>query len=189
VEKFRENKDAVSPVVGVILLVGLTVIMISIIAVSVYSFSIPESAPQARIVVVEAKGGIGSTVLYKNFIVLKHKGGDALNENNTRIIITGKGYAYTGTDPQLSSAQDMRVTYRDLTGENDIYGGDDEEIVEGTSWNAGEQIELYGRDGNTGDNTVDSKWKLQKDSTVLVTIIDTTTNEVIAVSQAKVKKA
>lgn len=195
-EKFRENKDAVSPAVGVVLLVGLTVIMISTIAVSVFAFSIPESAPQAKIVVVEAKGGNMAASLYNNTIVLKHKGGDALNENHTEIIVTGKGCAYTG-DRSLCHLGDMRVTYRDLSGSN--YGGSGGnnlgEIVESNIWGAGETVTLYGSDGrymgtaSNQNNTVDSKWKLQKDSTVLVTIIDTTTNEVIAVSQAKVKKA
>lgn len=183
---FWVDEYAVSPVVGVVLMVGLTVIMISAVAVSVFAFSIPESAPHANIVVVEARGDIGTESLYNNTIVLKHKGGDALNENNTKIIITGKGYAYTGTDPEYHSAQDMRVVYYDLTGDNDLLGVN-EKIVEGTSWDAGEQIELYGRDGYKAENTVDSKWKLDDGSTVSVTIIDTVTNQVIATSRVTVK--
>ncbi len=182
---FKAGEDAVSPVIGVVLMVGMTVIMISAVAVSVLAFSVPESAPQARIVVVEAEGDMDEA-LYENKIVLKHKGGDRLNENNTKIIITGKGYTYTGTDPEYHSAQDMRVVYYDLTGDNDLLGAD-EEIVEGISWDAGEQIELYGRDGYTAENAVDSKWKLDAGSTVLVTIIDTITNQVITTSRVTVK--
>lgn len=187
-EKFRESKDAVSPVVGVVLLVGLTVIMISTIAVSVLSFSIPEGAPQAKIVLVEAKGDI-DVPLHHNIIVIKHKGGDSLNENDTKIVITGKGCAYTDSSCIL---KDMRTAYMDLTGKNYYYIGQNE-IVEGTTWDAGEIITLYGYDGhNIGTifdqgNTVDNKWKLLAGSTVSVTIIDTTTNQVIAVSQATVK--
>ncbi len=56
---------------------------------------------------------------------------------------------------------------------------------------------LYGYDGrnivseitdNQG-NTVDRKWVLNPSSTVSITIIDITTNQVIAVSQATVKHA
>lgn len=197
-KKLWKNDGAVSSVIGVILMVGMTVIMISVVAMSVMGFALPESAPQAKIVVVDAEGDIGYEDLYNNIIVLKHKGGDALNENNTKIIITGKGYSYaSGEDPHILSAQNMRVTYRDLNGKNYYHNGTDftsKQIVSGTSWDAGEQIELYGRDGlNIGEsnqgNTVDSKWKLDDGSTVTVTIIDTTTNEVIAVSQATVKDA
>ncbi|MCZ7391891.1 MAG: type IV pilin N-terminal domain-containing protein [Candidatus Methanoperedens sp.] len=192
--KVGESDDAVSPIIGVTLMVGLTVIMVSVIAVSVFTFTIPESAPHAKIVVVEAKGDIGSEALHKNVVVLKHKGGDALNEDDTKIIITGKGYTYTsGEDPHLSSAQDVRVIYRDLAGENCIIECDNE-IVEGTSWDAGETITLYGSDGNDlylydWHNNADSRWKLDYDTTVSITIIDTTTNEVIAVTQATVKDA
>lgn len=189
IEKLWKNEWAVSPVIGITLLVGMTVILISVAAVAVLGFTLPATMPQAKIVIVEAKGGIGDMSLYKNFIVLRHKGGDALIKNDTKVIITGKGYSYsTGEDPKKTIPEYLRVTYRDLTGENDLYG-DNTEIVNGISWDAGESITLYGRDGHTGDNTVDCKWKLQAGSTVLVTIIDIHTNNVIAVSQATVKKA
>lgn len=186
------DEYAVSPVVGVILMVGMTVIMVSAVAVSVFAFSIPESAPHAKIVVVEARGDLGETALNKSVITLKHKGGDALFENDTRIIITGKGYAYSsGSDPHLHDATDMRVTYTDLAGENYISGFDNE-IVEGTSWDAGETITLYGSDGRDlylpgWHNNVDSRWKLDNGFTVSVTIVDIVTNEVIAATRATVK--
>jgi FlaG/FlaF family flagellin (archaellin) len=188
--KLGECEDAVSQIIGVILLLGLTVIMVSIIAASVLAFKFPESAPHAKIVVVEAKGDMGT--LYKNTIFLKHKGGDALHENDTKIIITGKGCAYTGTGSSCILG-DMRATYEDLSGENCIDTCDNE-IVEGTSWDAGDTITLYGSDGRDLDfygwhNNADSKWKLDDSTVVLVTIIDTKTNEVIAVSHATVKDA
>ncbi len=188
---FRVDEFAVSPVIGVVLMLGMAVIMISAVAVSVFAFSLPESAPHAKIVIVEATGDMDEA-LHENKIVLKHKGGDALNENNTKIIITGKGYAYnTGSYPSPApSAENIRVTYSDLNGENYIesYNG---EIVEGTSWDAGETITLYGSDGihpfGNQHNTVDSKWKLDAGSAVSVTIIDTITNQVIATSSVTVK--
>ncbi|MCX9009480.1 MAG: type IV pilin N-terminal domain-containing protein [Candidatus Methanoperedens sp.] len=191
-----ECKNAVSPVTGTILLVGMTVIMVSIVALSVFAFGAfeHEIAPVANIMAVEASGDIDKK-LYENKIVLVHKGGDSLFENNTEIIITGKGYVYTGSDPQPASAQDIRIVYRDLFGNN--YGGEHGnnlgEIVEGTTWDVGEQIELYGKDGrNIGlimeqGNSVDSKWKLQAGSTASVAIIHRPTNQIIAVSRVTVK--
>lgn len=193
-KKLFKNDVAVSPVIGAILMMGMTVVMIAAVAISVLGFSLPASAPQAKIVIVEAKGGITERI-GENILLLKHKGGDILAENNTKIIITGRGYAYTGTMPS-GPAKDIRIVYRDLSGDN--YGGEDGnnlgEIVDGTSWDAGETLTLYGYDGkninseitNNQGNTVDNKWKLDGGSTVSITIIDTITNEVIAVSQAKV---
>ncbi len=184
-----KNEDAVTPVIGTTLLVGMTVVMITTVAISVLGFALPENVPYAKIVIVEARGDM-SEALKDNFIILKHKGGDAIAENGTKVIITGKGCAYaTGS---LCVLGDMRATYRDLAGENYIesYNG---EIVVGTLWDAGETITLYGSDGiapfGIHHNAVDNKWKLQAGSTVLVTILDITTQEVIAVSQAIVKQA
>lgn len=50
-KKFGENEQAVSPVIGTIMMVGFSVIMISAVAVSVFAFTLPESAPQAKIVI------------------------------------------------------------------------------------------------------------------------------------------
>ncbi|MCZ7398901.1 MAG: type IV pilin N-terminal domain-containing protein [Candidatus Methanoperedens sp.] len=190
-KNFKAGEDAVSPVIGVVLMVGMTVIMISAVAVSVFAFSVPESAPHAKIVVVEARGDMDdSDGLHENKIVLKHKGGDALDENNTKIIITGKGCAYTGTMETSCFLGNMRATYSDLAGENYILEYDGE-IVEGTSWDAGETITLYGSDGihpfGNRHNNADCKWKIDAGSTVLVTIIDTVTNQVIATSRVTVK--
>jgi FlaG/FlaF family flagellin (archaellin) len=191
---FRVDEYAVSPVVGVILMLGMIVIMISAVAVSVFAFSLPDKAPHAKVVIVEARGNIGYTALNKSVIILKHKGGDALFENDTKIIITGKGYAYaSGSDPHLYDATDIRVIYKNLAGENYISGFDNE-IVEGTSWDAGETITLYGSDGRDlylpgWHNNVDSRWKLDDGYTVSVTIIDIPTNQVIATSRVTVKRA
>ena len=195
-DRLWECKNAVSSVIGTVLLVGMTVLMVSIIALSVFAFGAfeTETAPEARIMVVEANGDIDEA-LYENKIVLKHKGGDMLPDNDTEIIITGRGYAYTGDDPHSMSAQDIQITYRDLTGDN--YGGEHGnnlgEIVEGVTWDAGEQVELYGKDGrNIGlimeqGNNVNSKWKLEAGSMVSITIVHLPSNRVIAESQTTVK--
>lgn len=198
--QLSECRSAASSVIGVVLLVGMTVIMVSVIALSVFAYGAFEMqpVPEAKILVVEASGDTDKP-LYKNVIVLKHRGGDMLIKKNTEIIIAGKGYAYTGHDTHPSSVQDIRVTYKDLSGNN--YGGEDGsnlgEIVDGTTWDAGETIRLIGYDGKNinnvitdiQNNTVDSKWKLEDRSIVEVTVIDTATNQIIAVSQATVKKA
>jgi hypothetical protein len=105
--QLSECRSAASSVIGVVLLVGMTVIMVSVIALSVFAYGAFETqpVPEAKIVMVEASGDTDKP-LYKNVIVLKHKGGDMLIKRNTEIIIAGKGYAYTGHDAHPSSVQD-----------------------------------------------------------------------------------
>ncbi|MFZ2410982.1 MAG: type IV pilin N-terminal domain-containing protein [Candidatus Methanoperedens sp.] len=192
-KKLWKNDWAVSSVIGVILMVGMTVIMVSAVAISVMGFALPESAPQAKIVVVEAKGGMQPVTLNNNIIILRHKGGDELSENNTKIIIKGRGYAYTGsyTGGDNPPVQEITVTYHNLKGTHydDSDQSTQEDIVIGDTWSAGETSTLRGRDGQDNSNTCKQKYWLKTGSTVSVTIIDTTTNEVIAVSQATVKDA
>lgn len=183
-----------SQAIAVVLLIAITVILISGIAATVLATTLPDITPQAKIVAVEATGDT-DVELYKNKISLRHKGGDNLLKNKTKIILRGKGYTYTtGTDPHLP-AHDVQITYMDLSGDN--YGGNFGfnlgDIVDGVAWDAGEQIELYGKDGrNIGlimgqGNTVDCKWKLKAGTEVRVTLIDISTNQVIATSTITVK--
>jgi len=53
---------------------------------------------EAKIMVVEAKGGLASsgTSFKNNTILLKHKGGDSLDIKNTKVIITGTGQSHRG---------------------------------------------------------------------------------------------
>jgi len=187
-DRLIKNERAVSPVIGTTLMVGMTVAMVAAVAIAVLGFALPEDSTYAKIVIVEAKGGINKN-LKKNTIMLRHKGGDSLSENHTKIIITGKGCAYTGS---MSSCllKNIRANYIDLTGENFVVGYNGE-IVKGTSWDAGETIVLYGSDGRDLDysnrrNNVDSKWKLQAGSEVVVIAIDVPTGQTVAVTSAKV---
>lgn len=177
---FLKNEEGVSQVIGATLMVGMTVILVSFAGVAVLGFGLPANTPQAKIVITEAEGYEYDPNM--NSIVLRHKGGEALIKNDTKVIIRGRGYIeYLGGDTTI---EDIKVTYSDLTGVHITSS----EIVEGNTWDAGESITLYGSDED-GDNTVDIKWKLEPGSTVLVTIIYIPTSEVIATSQAIVKQA
>ncbi len=104
-EDFRIDETGVSPLFGVVLLVGLTITMLLAIAVmtSVFTAWVPESlsqgsvgvVPQANIVVDEAKGGllndIPSVNFNENWIILSYKTGSSLNIARTKIQIKGYG--------------------------------------------------------------------------------------------------
>ncbi|MBU4373628.1 MAG: type IV pilin N-terminal domain-containing protein [Euryarchaeota archaeon] len=192
--KFGEGEEAVSPVIGVILMVGLTVMMVSTIAVSVYSFSIPESAPQAKIVVREARGGLEPTNLNENLIVLRNKGGDILTENETKIIIRGRGTAYPdtmnvdeATAAGLMNEQDIIVEYHHLRGSHYDKPYNYDQILDGDSWSAGEVVSLAGYDGGDSTNGCDQKWRFKAGTVIIVEIIDIPTSQIISISQTTVK--
>ncbi len=82
---FLKEEDAVSPVIGVILMVAITVILAAVIAAFVFGMGPPEQAPQSAIR--GSAAPIGSDVTVK----LEHQGGDAvvLSATNTKISVSG----------------------------------------------------------------------------------------------------
>jgi len=71
--KFRADEKAVSPVIGVILMVAITVILAAIIAAFVFGMAPPEMAPQASI-----RGTVAQDAEGNHYIRLEHQGGDTL---------------------------------------------------------------------------------------------------------------
>jgi len=75
------DEDAVSPVIGVILMVAITVILAAVVAAFVFGVvgQGPKAAPQAM---------IGFDEIATSGTTLVHKGGDSLNASNTEIRAT-----------------------------------------------------------------------------------------------------
>ena len=86
--KMIKNEDAVSPVIGVILMVAITVILAALIGAFVFQMGPPEMSPQASIQLVDADG---------TDFTLTHNGGDTISWDETRISIDGTDY--NGTMP------------------------------------------------------------------------------------------
>ena len=68
----RDNSDAVSEIVGAILLVGLVVVGVAIIAVFIFSQPMPEEIPSIDLVI----SNVSAPLVEKVFV--QHNGGDAL---------------------------------------------------------------------------------------------------------------
>lgn len=85
--KFLKEEDAVSPVIGVILMVAITVILAAVIAAFVFGMGPPEQAPTAAI----RAGAASHTADSYNTIKLEHQGGDAviMASANTKVSISG----------------------------------------------------------------------------------------------------
>ncbi|MFZ3383145.1 MAG: type IV pilin N-terminal domain-containing protein [Candidatus Methanoperedens sp.] len=80
--RFRKNEEAVSPVIGVILMVAITVILAAVIAAFVFGMAPPAKAPsvQLRITAINTTAG--------GELKITHNGGDALILKDEKITIT-----------------------------------------------------------------------------------------------------
>lgn len=83
--QFLKGEDAVSPVIGVILMVAITVILAAVIAAFVFGMGPPEQAPQASL------RASADTINGVNGIKLEHQGGDQiiLASANTKVTVDG----------------------------------------------------------------------------------------------------
>ena len=75
------DKRAVSPVIGVILMVAITVILAAVIAAFVFGYGAPEEAPIAGMKIVDAEGSTET-------ITIGHTGGDGVVLADTQVVVT-----------------------------------------------------------------------------------------------------
>ena len=90
-----DDERAVSPVIGVILMVAITVILAAVIGAFVLQLgdSVSQTAPQASV-------GIDDTNVTDNEIVLRHSGGDTIEWDETNLVVeneSGDRVAWDGT--------------------------------------------------------------------------------------------
>jgi flagellin-like protein len=109
---FRRNEDAVSPVIGVILMVAITVILAAVIAAFVFGLGGSQvKTPQASLSAVTASSAT------KN-ITISHSGGDSIDLNKVKAIIEQGTNRSTfsllnSTSSQILSVGDKLVIHRD----------------------------------------------------------------------------
>ena len=155
-ERLNSNDRAVSPVIGVILMVAITVILAAVIGTFVLDLgqSAGQSAPQASLQVTTDPGA--------NNVTIAHKGGDGLEDGDTRITITNET---TGNSVQF-----------DTGSTNDLYSvGDELEIYLGNSPNP----TMGGSDVWSGRSTSDSAINVTSGHQYTVQIVDTDSPRVV----------
>jgi flagellin-like protein len=86
------SKQGVSEVIGVVLLLGITISLFTILNFYVFNFSFNPSAPSVSI--------IGTIDKANNIINIEHSGGESL-EGNIKIIITIGSHSYQNTSSEL----------------------------------------------------------------------------------------
>ncbi|APX96894.1 type IV pilin [Natronorubrum daqingense] len=126
-----EEERAVSPVIGVVLMVAITVILAAVIAAFVMDMGddMGESAPNANFEFEENtswdfdEAGEGDSVG-----TLSHDGGDAVDTSNIEIQISGD----IDSDIALNSSNDFGDEDKDIKLETDV--NDDDDISTGASF-------------------------------------------------------
>jgi len=174
-KKFGEDVSAVSPAIGVILMVAITLIMASTIAASVFLFNPAAKVPYAVIEIKEVKGGLRydspNVNFSENWILLYHKGGDSLEINKTKILIRGDGETQNITygTPGTVARGNLIINYLNLgytgklesrpTWNTDPYSFEyhgyefhNSGLNDGY-WSAGEKLILNGQDSISGNES------------------------------------
>lgn len=80
IKTMDKNEEAVSPVIGVILMVAVTVILAAVIAAFVFSMGPPKQAPQASLRAIDLD-------LAASTVTIEHQGGADIVLSDTKIII------------------------------------------------------------------------------------------------------
>ncbi|WP_340819693.1 type IV pilin N-terminal domain-containing protein [Methanolobus sp. WCC4] len=202
--KLLVHRNGVSPVIGVILMLVLTILLAGITVTAVYgadAVSSLKKAPMASIEVEHAEGSAASQVAYdKSFIHLVHMGGDPLDARSTRIIITGEGSAYEGVVPTGTRHNgNILISYDNLlfNGKESAYASRNPALSDGM-WSAGEILILNGPDAISSGpaSTVSvsinevmdtaNNYGLKEDSWLTVKIFDKDTQRIISESECLV---
>jgi len=119
--QFLKEEDAVSPVIGVILMVAITVILAAVIAAFVFGMGPPEQAPQASLRAT-ADGNTSTS-----YIKLEHQGGDTITLTNTYTKVTVDGTEVstypTGNASQFTAGEVMYVSSSTISNNTSAMSG------------------------------------------------------------------
>jgi flagellin-like protein len=174
VKKFISDRSAVSPVIGVILMVAITVILAAVIGTFVLGLGdqVQTTSPQASIeasqntVTYEDSGG--ATYGAKT-VTLSHSGGDSITKSQVEVTVNGNpafGLATTGTgsDPNvkqlfsgsgdISAGSSARVAFFD----SNTGGGNDYTSTSSIGVSAGSGFAPSDADKLESGDTVRVQW-------------------------------
>ncbi len=162
----REDK-AVSPVIGVILMVAITVILAAVIASFVFGIGskAPKTAPQAQLSLSDAQASLKNPTGYTAVFTISHNGGDSIACSNMKIMIYN-----SATDTLYGT-----LTYN-LTAHEFMYKNNTNVLLFNTSkisddrFDPGDIMTVY-------ENA--SAIKIPSGTVLLVKIIDTVSNQPI----------
>lgn len=129
-----DEERAVSPVIGVILMVAITVILAAVIGAFVLQLgdNVSNSAPQASI-------GIEETNADTNSIILRHSGGDTIEWSDTRLVVeneTGDTLTWDSPgDDAFATSNEVNVTTRNTSSLASLQTPNLQEDYDGAAYN------------------------------------------------------
>ncbi len=206
----KEDDNAVTPILGAVLMVFLTFVLAGATVAAVYDDGAVERISNSltktptAVIDTEIIEKYGSSYRDINIKIL-HKGGDSLTLDSTFIILSGKGTSQIGVfgfPGFKKESGDITVKYPNLA-----YDGKRQEKYIDTNtatlddglWSTGEQLILNGEDSSSGINastvivTVNGissdydNYGFDTGTTVTIKIFDKTTQRIIAEDTAIVK--
>lgn len=202
-----DSTRALSPVLGVVLMLLLTILLAGITVSAVYGDEIETSlsgAPMACIKVEHVEGGMPNPVRFnQNYLYLVHEGGDSLPVGSTQIVISGEGSSHTSNFiGGLNLYGDVLITYDNLLydGKESAYASRNSVLSDG-EWSAGEELILNGQDAISGGSsssvfvTVDgftgtsNNYGLKESKMITIKIFDSETQRLISECECKVVPA
>ncbi len=156
--KFGKNDEAVSPVIGVILMVAITVILAAVIAAFVFGMGTPTKAPQVQLKFTATNVSTGTDSLK-----ISHDGGDPLVLKDEKITVKD-----AVTDAIVSNISAIPLTGSTETGDVGFmhYPGNDTL--------------------SAGNSITNSTLTLVKGAIVKITVLDVPSGQVIASSKVTV---
>jgi len=179
VPKGEENRG-VSPVIGVILMVAITVILAAVIGTFVLGLGdqVSQTAPQATISVEDSTLSVsGDEAAGTNdvaTITLKHGGGDSLVASETDFKISDDGSSDTfnieltsSEDTELSTAGTATITLREASGTG---ASAREDIV----FSSDSSTPTYDADAISGSEVLES------DDTITITLVDSGSGQIVS---------
>ena len=111
---FKKDEEAVSPVIGVILMVAITVILAAVIAAFVFGMGTPEAAPQAQLKVVD-NTSVAVDTPSEGVIIIQHKGGDAIDIAELKIQISDDSGSTWHSEEDTSNPITLKPSTGSLT--------------------------------------------------------------------------
>ncbi len=151
--KWLRDEKGVSPVIGVILMVAITVILAAVIASFVFGLGSkgPKSAPQASLAVVEAKnGGTGDN----DYVLIEHQGGEGIAWDDLKITLINA----TGTLIEKTSGGFTKI---EATGNDFFEPGERVNVTSVNLGGSGDYIEVKAIHIPTGQTIFATKVQLK----------------------------
>ncbi len=110
--KIRKSNEAVSEIVGTVLLLGMTVSLFSLLSFTVLSYPFNPSPPSVNLV-----GYMGGNNTAAD-IIIEHYGGDSLDITTSKVIVNING---TSTDVNITNLNDSNKNAMWDLGERLVY--------------------------------------------------------------------